>query len=181
MLCLFEGAKPDAHGRSGQNIPYYPNAASRGFVSGAARGFEGRKETRRGMKRERHDHHKSSVQGTGRCAIYPYIKSAPASRREVHTLEQVPPLAWQHCETCSMFDEAAEKQQHPQPPIATIVRQVTSNIVAFCMSWNRESHIPTSPCRAVRKAVHKIRLTPLPPDSAMPLRAAPRRTPHSWQ
>lgn len=129
----------------------------------------------------RHDHHRSSVQGTGRCAIYPYIKSAPASRREVHALEQVPPLAWQHCETCSMFDEAAEKQQHPQPAIATIVRQVTSNTVALCMSWNREFAHPTSPCRAVRKAVNKIRLTPLPPDSAMPLRAAPRRTPHSWQ
>lgn len=43
-----------------------------------------------------------------------------------------------------MFDEAAEKQQHPQPRIATIVRQMTSNIMAFACrgTENPTSHIP---------------------------------------
>lgn len=102
----------------------------------------GEKETSEEIRRERHDHHRSSVQGTGRRSIYPYIKPAPASRREAHALEQVPPLAWQHCETCSMFDEAAEKQQHPQPPVATIVRQMTSSITVFLQCRGTEN--PTS-------------------------------------
>lgn len=53
----------------------------------------GEKETSKEIGGGRHDHHRSSVQGTGRRAIYPDIKHAPASRREVHALEQVPPLA----------------------------------------------------------------------------------------
>lgn len=88
-----------------------------------------------------------------------------------------------------MFDEAAEKQHPPRPPTATIVRQMTSKTTAFFSSYFllecfacRGTEIPTSHIRmqeTLRNKAHKIRLTPLPRDNAMLLRASSTGTPHT--
>lgn len=54
-------------------------------------------------------------------------------------------LAWQYCEACSMFDEAAEKQHPPRPCTATIVRQMTTKTTAFFARRGTEN--PTSHMR----------------------------------
>lgn len=148
---------------------HFPNAATRG-EAGKENGKQGR------------DFHESLfVQGAGRRAIYPDIKRAPASRREARVVELVPRLAWQHCEVWFyLLMKRLRNNRILGPRTAAIVGQMTDKATALCMSWNRGFPHRTSACRTVRNKSQQDRLTPCPPR-CMPPRAAPRRTPHSWQ
>lgn len=53
-------------------------------------GVRGEKETSKETETEGRGHQNALFQGTGRRAIYPDIKRAPASRRETQVLELVP-------------------------------------------------------------------------------------------
>lgn len=169
---------------------HFPNAACRGLASDAARGCEGRERDRQRIGNSKTWTITSrwfSEPGGGQFIQILIVR--PASRREARVLELVVPEPASRVGVLrDLFYVLMKRLRdssilgHPLLPSLDSPWEMTIKdhiLLHVVEQRNPTSHNPHR--RTVRNTFNKIRLTPLPPDSAMSPRAAPRRTPHCWQ